>query len=165
MNDVRTRTRDDVDRTARSAARFRREPIVHNLEFLNDFGRQLRPARSGVFIVVVQPIDRDIVAPRAQAAECEAAAAHGRCATRGRCSRRAGNARRKQYEIEIVAISHRQLLNSFLVNGRHHGRLRWIDHRRLRAHRNAGGPRCRRKYDVEIQGLPKTELNGCMLIA
>src|SRR5439155_19518125 len=65
--------RHDVDRSARRATVFGRQPVVHYLIFLDVLGRQLGAARAGKFIVVVEPIDRDIVASRAQPPEAEAA--------------------------------------------------------------------------------------------
>ena len=72
-DEVGAGARHDVDRAARRATVFGRQPVVHNLIFLDVLGRQLGAARAGKFIVVVEPIDRDIVASRAQPPEAEAA--------------------------------------------------------------------------------------------
>src|SRR5215475_13264757 len=62
VNGVCARTRDDVNRPPRSAARFCGESVIDNLKFLNDFWRKLSAARTRVLIVVIEAIDRNVIA-------------------------------------------------------------------------------------------------------
>ncbi len=74
MNRICPGTSDDIDRTSRGSTRLRRKTIVDHLKFLHDFRRKLGAARACVLVVVVQAIDGEIVAPRSQTTESEAAA-------------------------------------------------------------------------------------------
>jgi hypothetical protein len=72
MHIVCTDASDHVDGAARSTTSFGRQTRVHYLEFLHCLQRQFRPTAPHVLIVIVETIDRDIVAAAAEAAEREA---------------------------------------------------------------------------------------------
>src|SRR5258708_39329671 len=82
--------------------------IVDHLKFLHDFRRKLSTTRTCILVVVVQAIDREIVAPRSQPTESEATAGKCRrttCASGNRWNR---NAWCKQDEIQVIAPPPRQ---------------------------------------------------------
>src|SRR5258708_6446791 len=62
VNGVCPGTSDDVNRTSRGSSRLCGKVIVDHLKFLHDFGRELGAARTRVLVVVVEAIDRNIVA-------------------------------------------------------------------------------------------------------
>src|SRR5206468_2001944 len=62
-----------VDGASGGPAGFSREPCVDDLKLLDRFERELRAAGSQVLVVVIEPINRDVVAPSAETAEGKAA--------------------------------------------------------------------------------------------
>ncbi len=76
MNRICPGAGDDVDGAARGSAGLRREAVIDDLKFLDDFGRKLGATRTRVLVVVIEAIDRDIVAAWPEPAEGESAASN-----------------------------------------------------------------------------------------
>src|SRR5439155_7986295 len=100
--------RHDVDGSARRATVFGGQSVVHNLIFLDVLGRQLGAARPRKFIVVVEPIDRDIVASRAQPPEAEAAVRKDRARACSASLRRTCDAGQQARKIQGIATEYWQ---------------------------------------------------------
>ena len=158
VNRICSRARDDVDRPAGSSARFRREAILHDLKFLDDFRRKFGAARSGVLVVVVEPVDRYRVAASAQTAEREAAAGERRASRHRRRRRRAQYAGREENEIQRVAALNGQFLNSLAVHRRHDGSLRDVERLLLGVHADFFGTRRRNENDIQMRGLAERQI-------
>ena len=65
MKSIHATLGDDVYGTARASARFSGEPVIDYLKLLYGLGRQFRSRRACEFIVVLDPINVEAVAPRA----------------------------------------------------------------------------------------------------
>src|SRR5438067_7016144 len=64
---VRTGTREQVDAATRSPAIFSSELIANNLNFFNRLDRRREPLGGRTIVVVVEPVDRDVVRIRGAA--------------------------------------------------------------------------------------------------
>src|SRR5579883_1649530 len=109
---VGARSGDDIDGTSRGSAGFGREAGVHHLELLHRFERKLGTAGSEVFVIVVQAVDRHVVAACAEAAECEAAIQQRGERLLARLCGGRRDAWREQREIQVIAALHGQLLDT-----------------------------------------------------
>ena len=89
---------DDVDRASGGASVLRRDPVIDHLKLVHNLRRKLSPACAGIFVVVVQPVDGDIVASSPQAAKGKAARGEERLTGQGRPGRRQ-NSRRQQNKV------------------------------------------------------------------
>src|SRR5262249_8236231 len=164
VDDVRAGLGHDIDRAAGSAARFGRQTVVDDLKLADDLQRKLGAAPARVLVVVVQPVNREIVAAGAQTTESETTVRERRSGARRRWLSGARDAWREQYEVEIVATADRQLLDLFRFDGRGEGGLGRVDDRRLIRHRDRiRGAACP-KLDVEASGLTDGEHDPGVLV-
>ena len=83
MKSVHATLGDDVYGAARASARFCRETVIDHLKLLHGLRRQFRACRASELIVVLDAIDVEAVAARAQTREGEPAVGKGALAARG----------------------------------------------------------------------------------
>ena len=119
MQCVGAALRHDVDRPAGRTAALDRPPVRDDLELSDEFERELRAGGAGELVVVVQSVDRQRVAARAQPAETESAILESRRhATACRLAVGAGHTWREQHEFQIVPAADGQLLDTLHVDRR-----------------------------------------------
>src|SRR5207249_11804098 len=123
-----------------------------------------RAAGACEFVVVVEPVDRDGVAARAQTPESEAAAGQRSLGSSGLLRIRAGDPGGEQDEIQEVASSDWTLLNPLVIHRGGERSLGRRDGRRLRGDGHLLLEGGRNQPDVQGDSLADGELNSSVTI-
>ena len=122
----------DIDRPARGPTVLDRPSVRHHLKLTDEFQRELCTGRPGEFVVVVESVDRERVAARAQSAETETTVRERpRYDSRSGLPLMTGDAWREQYEFEVVPATDRKFLDALGIDCRSHRRLPRVEQWRL----------------------------------
>src|SRR5438445_3095999 len=106
MKSINPTLRDHVYRAARSSAGLCGETVIDHLKLLYGLRRQFRPCRACKFIVVLDAIDVEAIAARAQTRESEAAVVKGTLAACCSLNIRPSELGSQKHEVEVIAAHH-----------------------------------------------------------
>ena len=115
MDAVHAGARLNVNGAASTSTGLGGKSMIDDLEIADGFGRKLRPAAACIFVVVVDSIQIDRVAPWPQPAEAKGAAAWGRALLLQRGIGRS-NLGGEQNKGQIIAARNRQFLHAITVD-------------------------------------------------
>src|SRR5882762_2570316 len=116
MKCIHATLRNDIYGAARASTRFCREPVIDHLKLLHGLWRQFRARRTREFIVILDAIDIEAIAARAQTGEGEPAVRKGGCAARSSLDIRPSQLGSQKHKVEVIATDHRGFFDSLMVD-------------------------------------------------